>query len=192
MNNKKGLINEIYIVIILFIVFLMLIGGFWLAATAGPLVVGEGKQLTGILRLNLKGDATNSSISNATTLAVTVATNTTDSFLGLIEFIVYLAFFSFLIGYIAVCFYVRTYKWLAIVWIGLIVAAVFISFIVSNSYQQAYVSSPDITSFYNAWGTNNFIMNYLPYIVGIFGILSGIVLFVIMSTDSEEETRFIQ
>ena len=68
-----------------------------------------------------------------------------------------------------------------------------IALIISIAYQQASQTA-DLASFYQTWGTNDFIMTNLPWIVGIFGFVSGIILFVITQTSSEqaeEETRRI-
>lgn len=186
-KNKKGLINEIYIVIILFIVIVVLICGFWIVATAGPLIVGEGKYLTETIQDAAGSTEPDGALDNSTEVSVGVA----NSFLGVVEFIIYAFFLGFLIGFVALCYYVRTYKWLAMVWVCLIIAAVFISFIISNAYQQASTSSTDLAEYYNTWGTSSFLMVNLPYIVAVFGVISGIVLFSIISTDSEEQTKEI-
>lgn len=186
--NKKGLLNEIWIIIILFIVLLVIIGGFWIVATVGPLVTGLGKQVTGTIQTGVHENDNGGHLENATIVAVTM----TNNMLGIVESIVYLMFIGIMIGYLAVCYYVRSAKWLSFVWILLMIAVVFICYIVSTAYQQAYAGSSDMLSFYQTWGTNHFIMTYLPYIAGIFGILSGIILFVIISTDSEEEGKIIE
>lgn len=184
--NRRGLLNEIWIVIILFIVMVVIMFAYTLASIAAPLVVGEGKAITSILSDSFSSEP-NSSLANATAVSV----QTANSFLGMIELSIYLLFFGALVGYIAVCYYVKTYKWLAMVWLMLIVAAVVISMVLSNAYQTTSQTSGDLASFYSVWGTNDFLMNYLPYIVAGFGILSGIVLFAIIAIGSDEETKEI-
>lgn len=184
--NKRGLLNEVWIVLILFFVAIALVFGYTLFSVAAPVLVGEGKSVTSIISTNF-GAGDNTTLGNATVVSV----QTANGFLGMVELSVYLIFFGMLIGYFAVCYYVRTYKWLAVVWMMLIVALVVISMILSNTYQITANSNTDLAAFYQTWGTNDFLMNYLPIIVAGLGIISGIILFTIMSVGSDEETLVI-
>lgn len=186
--NRKAQTNQIWIIIILFIVAIVLLGAFWMYATAAPILVGQTQSLTSIFRTSLTATGgPGSALSNATNIAADVS----DSIVGSAQIVSYFLFAGLFMGFLVVCYYVRTYKWLAVAWIGLMAFLVFISMIMSNAYQEAYTTSSDLQAFYNTWGTSNFIMQYLPYITLVLGMLSGIVLFVLISTDSEEETRQI-
>lgn len=186
--NKKGLINEIYIVIILFIAVLTIAGLFWIAGIAGPIVVGEGKEATSIISSSFSNTQSNDSLTNATA----VATNTANQWLGLVEGAVYLFFFGLFGGFLAVCYYIRTYKWLGIVWMMLMVSLVLISGILSNAYQDTKAINGDLAEFYNTWGTNDFILNYLPVVMGGFLVISGILLFAIVAIGNDEVTEDIE
>lgn len=186
--NKRGLLNEIWIVVILFIVFLVGMCLYWIFATAAPVVVGEGRVLTGIIQTSFATNDPNGSLNNASDIAV----NTANNFLGMVEGIIYLAFFGGMIGFIAVCYYVRTYKWLSLVWVMLMIGLTVIAMVLSNAYQDAAATSTDLTNFYNTWGTNNFIMFNLPYIIAGFGVITGIILFALVAiSGDEEETKEI-
>ena len=184
--NNKGLVNEIFIVIIIFLVAIGLLGIFWLVGTVAPVAVGEGQNLVTQVQGSINQNNPNSTLSNATNATVQVA----NSFLGIVQGIIYMIFLGLLGGFIAVCYYVRTYKFLAFAWVGLMIFLVFASILISTAYQQA-ATGTNLSSFYTTWGTNNFIFLYLPQIVGGLTVLTGIILFAIISTDSEETTRDI-
>lgn len=187
-KNKKGVYNEVMIVIVLFIAFMSIIGLLWVYGAIAPLVVGEGQFLTEQLSTSINTNSPNSELANASTVPL----ETADTFLGLVEVISYLCILGGFLGFIAVCFYVRTYRWLSMVWIILVIGAVIVSMILSNAYQDIYNSSTDLASFYQEWGTNDFLLTYLPLIVGILGVVGGIILFTIQTLGSEEETTEIQ
>lgn len=185
--NKRGLLNEIWIVIILFIVLLAGIFAYWLFAMTAPIVIGESFKITSTLQTAF-ASGHNDSLNNATNVAV----NTANSFLGMVEGAIYLAFLGGLLGFLAICYYVKTFKWLAMVWLMLIVAAVVISMVLSNAYQDTAATSTDLSNLYSLWGTNNFLLLNLPYIIGGFGVVSGIILFAIVAIGSDEETTEIK
>lgn len=187
LNNKRGIYNETMIIIVIFIGLMTIMGLFWIVGSIGPLIVGEGKVLTTQLSNSINANSPNSELANASQAPIQLSNN----LLGIVEAIVYLCFVGSFLGFIAVCYYVRTYRWLSMAWIGLVIGAVVIAMIMSNSYQMMYDSSTDLASLYSEWGTNDFVLRYLPFIIGIFGVIGGIILFAIQSTGGDEETSTV-
>lgn len=188
MNNEaEGLIDKVMIVIILFVAIIAIVAVYALVSIAGPVVVGEGKNAANIIQSSIDTSQPNSSISNASL----VATSTVNGVLGTFELFVYLGFIGLFIGFMMICYYVRTYPFLSVFWFFIIIALVFISMLISNSYELASTSNSDMSSFYSAWGTNNFLMLNLPYIMAVFGVVSGVFLFVLISREPESEVQQI-
>jgi hypothetical protein len=186
MKHKKGLLNQIYIVVILVAVLLFIIGLFSLGAIVLPIFAGQGIEVAGIVQNSLSTSG-NQELEDAGE----VATSTTINVLGGLELLVYLTLIGLVLGYIMIAYYVRTYPFLAFFWIGALVGLVIIAMIMSNAYETAK-TSPELEAFYSVWGTNDFLMSYLPHLVAFIGIIGGIVLFGLVATnDSETETRYL-
>lgn len=171
--NRKGLLNEIWIVLIMIGVFMAIIGIYALVGMTAPLVIGEGKDLTQTLR-----SAASDSGDNNIIAAANVTLNTTEGSLDSVKYLVYFGFLGLLIGYIFIAATVRTYPGLAFFWIIFMVLLTIGSMFISDAY-QSQASDSLMGSYYSQWQENNFIMINLPFIVGFFGVLSGILLFVI-------------
>lgn len=186
--NKKGILNEVWIVIIIFIAFMTIILGIWFVGTVAPLIIGEGQMITSTLSTSIAQNSPNSSLQNASVVPI----QTANSLMGLAEGIIYLAMIGAFLGFLVVCYYVRTYKWLSMVWIVFVIGAVIISMVVSNAYQDAYNSSDHLASLYSQWGTNDFLLNYLPVITGGLGVMGGIILFALAAVGTDEETEAIR
>jgi len=179
--NKRGLTNEIWIVIILFIVILMSVFAYWAYSSTAPLVTGLSSQITTQVKQTVDSTSPNSTLANVTAISV----NTTNGILGLGESFVYIGLIGIFLGFLGICYYTRTFKWLSVVWILLVIVLVFISMILSNSYQDSKNTATDLNKFYTTWGTNDFLMSNLPYIVGFFGFICGIILFAISALPDE-------
>lgn len=184
---NDNLVSKIMIVIILFLVLAMLIGGYVLGSMILPILVGEGTHLTNVIQSDMDTHLPGSALANATA----VATDTTQGVLGVFQLLVYFCLFGLIAGYFIIALYVRTYPFLAVFWIFLIIALVVFAMIFSNAYQYASTSSTDLETFYTNWGTNHFMMTYLPHIVAVIGILGGILLFTLISKDPESEQGVI-
>ena len=181
--NRKGLVQQIMIIIILFIVAVVIIAGYWMVSMVGPIVVGEGSNVANQIQSAISSaEPAGSGLTNASSVATSAVTDV----LGVFELITYFIFIGVIIGYILVAFYVRTYPFLIGFWIFIMVALVVIAMIVSNSYQLASTDA-NLSAFYSRWGTNDLLMNYLPHVVAIFGMVTTIMLFVLISRDPDAE-----
>lgn len=184
--NKKGqlggILNNIQMVLLIALVLGFIVGAVFILGTVGPIVSGEGKNIATQIRTAVNQNNPNTNLSAATTTTTTIVENV----LGTGELLVYMFFMGLFIGYLILAYNVRTYPYLAFFWVFLMVVMVVLSVIVSNAYQQAAANGPT-ASFYTAWGTNNFLMENLPFIVAVIGIIGGILLFVIVQRVPEEE-----
>ena len=187
MNKKGDLVKNITMVLILFVVLGFLVGGYFLVSMVGPLVVGEGLNSMNILQTAINTTQQGTNLANASAVAVEFGTN----FLGVIEVFVYFALVGLFLGYLIICYYARSYPFLAIFWVFAIIFLVLFAMILSNAYITTAESNSDINAFYQTWGTNDLLMRYLPHLVALFGITGGIFLFVLVSREPEAETQDI-
>lgn len=180
--KKKGFLNQVMIVLIIVVVIIVIMGLFTLGSIVLPIIAGEGAALSSTIQSSV-ADSGVIELQNATQ----VSTDTVINVLGVMEVIVYLFFMGLVIGFIFIAYYVKTYPFLAWFWIGIMAIVVIMAMIMSNIYQEASVEG-DLSSFYTTWGTNDLLMNYLPHIFTFIGVFGGVILFVIISRDSEVET----
>jgi len=182
MNRRGGLDRQIIFVLTLVVIFACVIFIIWGAATVFPLAVGSGQEITSTINDAIQTTDSGTPLGNASA----AATNVASGVLGSIEFIVYAVMIGLFLGYLAICYYVRTLKILAAIWFIVIVLMVVAAMIVSNAYITA-AADPTLGNFYQTWGSNDFMMRNLPFITGIVGVFSGLFLFVIMQREPEEE-----
>lgn len=183
-KNKKGLAQQLMVVLILGVILAVMVLIFWIGSMILPLITGIGTDITNNIQVGINENNPDTELSNATTVPANIVTGT----LGVIEGIVYIALIIIFIGFFALAYYVRTYPFLAFFWIFIIIALTFMSMIVSNSYISASQNT-QTAEYYATWGSNDFIMQYLPHIVVFFGAISGIFLFVLASKDPESEVQ---
>lgn len=183
--KKKGLVEQIYLVMVLIVILITVIGLFSLGSIVLPILVGEGNSVTDIIQTDLANSGIEP-LQNAST----VPAETVKGVLGVVELVLYFMFLGLIIGFVLIAYYVRSYPFLAWFWAGAMVIIVIMAMIMSNAYEQAK-NEPDLQSFYLTWGSNDLLMSYLPHIILSIGILGGIILFVLISRDSESEVQQI-
>lgn len=180
--NKKGIYNQTIIVIVIAfflgaILLLVFLGSIFL-----PVISKVGTDVTSAFQSQVaqQGDAN-------LTAASTAAIEPVGTGLLTLEWISYgiiiFTFFSFLL----MCYYVRTYPFLAYIWILLIVMLLVVTLMLTVSYQNIISSGGYAAEAIQGWENTNFIMNYLPHIVLAIGILGGILMFILSPRDTEAE-----
>lgn len=184
--NRKGLVEQIYIVLIMAFVLALIILMFWVGSMTLPILFGAGSMVTDQLSNSINTQSPNSDLSNATNTAISM----TRGILGIGETLTYIAMLILIVGFIMLAFYVRSYPFLAFFWIFIIIALTFMAMLVSNSYTQAS-QSPATEQFYQQWGQNDFLMSNLPIIVVVIGVFGGIFLFVLASREPESEVQIL-
>lgn len=181
MNIKAQLDRHIILVLMFVVIFSVVIFLIWGGAILFPMLVDSGQEISSSINGVIQEQDSGTAMGNASQQATVLATG----ILGSIEIMVYATMIGLLLGYIAICYYVRTMKVLAAIWFIVIICMVVVSMILSNAYIQA-AETPDF-NFYETWGSNDFLMRHLPMIVGTVSVFSGILLFVIMQREPEEE-----
>lgn len=181
--NKKGFLDKIMGIFVIGLVLVFIIMLFWAGSMVLPLLTGLGGEISSQIRTDISlntGDDTG--LVNASNQAL----NMTDDILGVVEVISYIVIFVLFLGFLGLCYYVRSHPALAYIWVFIIIVVTFISVIVSNAYLTAK-QDPTLNSFYSTWGGNDFLMTYLPHIFVFVGIIGGVILFVLATKDPETE-----
>lgn len=184
-KNKRGIVDQIMMVMILAVVIVIVILVFWAGSMVLPVMVGAGGTL--INQMSSSADTTgDSALKNATNTSLSIASST----LGIVETLVYIALVMMFIGYLIMAYYVRSYPFLAFFWVFIIIGLTFLSLFITNSYTTARDTTP-LSSYYTTWGGNDLLMSNLPVIVVVVGVFGGIFLFILASKDPESEVNAI-
>jgi glucan phosphoethanolaminetransferase (alkaline phosphatase superfamily) len=181
--NKKGLYKELAITVILALV----IGGFmilfWIYSMVAPVLSKTSGDVTSAINSAAVQTGDNN-MTSAISTSTGIVTNTTP----ILKWIGYFALIFLFLGFIMIAFYVRTYPFLAFIWIGAIILLTVMAMILSNAYIQSYNTSDYLASAYGSFAANDYLMRYLPHIFAGFGILGGIVLFVLAGKEETTPT----
>lgn len=184
--NNKGFTQQVLIILIIGIVFAIMIIFYWAGSMVLPILTSAGSDITSQLQLSTSTNNPSSELANATATTGNIA----KGIFGAVESIVYVFFIFLLMGFIALCFYVRSHPAFAFFWVFIIIGLAFVSMFVSNAYTSAS-QLPATSSYYSTWGTNDFLMSNLPIIVVVSGVIGGIFLFILASRDPESEVQTI-
>ena len=182
--NRKGFGNQLMMILVIGMVLAFIMLAIWVGGLFLPLLTGTGTLLVNTISTSINTQSPNSELANATNIALPIASRS----LGVVEGIVYVFMVFIFLGFIALCFYVRTYPFLAFFWVFIIIALVFLSMFISNSYISASLV-PATNSYYTTWGQNDFILSNLPFIIAVVGVVGGIILFVLASREPEAEVQ---
>lgn len=178
MKNKKGIGFEIEKFLLMFIVLIIIVGAIIVVGIMGPIVFGTGTEVLNSVK-DVATTASDGNIKNATDTSITIAEGTINSF----EYFVYIMFIGLTIGFLVVAYNVKAYPGLAPMWFILVILLTIAAVIFSNYYQE--MQSGIYSDYYSQWTMNDYIMEYLPYIVAVMGTVGGIVLFA-LSRDREQ------
>lgn len=182
--NRRGVIDQIMTVLVVVVAVGVIILLFWAGSTLLPILTGTGGLLLNQISTSVNTNSPNTELANATNVVVT----TGQGLLGIVESVVYFVFIFLIIGYFILCYYVRSYPFLAYIWVFIMIVLVFMSMFLANAYTQAS-TDPNIASFYSTWGSNDFLMTNLPMILSFVGVFGGIFLFILASRDPESEVQ---
>ena len=105
------------------------------------------------------------------------------------EWISYTIFIVLILTWLIMCFYVRTYPFLMVIWILLVIVLVALSLYLSVVYQDLRLD-PTLGTYYQSWENTDYFLQFLPAIVVIVGIIGGIIMFAILSRDNEAELGY--
>jgi len=184
--NKKGLWGQIWTIIIIMIVIVIIVGGFFVYSLVSPVFTG-----TSSLIRNTLISGVNSTGNENLTMAVTITADSVNNSMQVLNWLGYMLLITMMVGVVMVAYYVRTYPFLIIYWLVFIILLVFISMLLSNAY-ESYANTGGFVSDNMLTNTANYyIMIYLPYIVSMFGVLVGIILFVLAGKEPETENTIL-
>lgn len=177
MDLVNNFTNVFWIILVIVGVIAVVFG----IALMAPIFVGKSTELSGYV-----SDAFHTGLStlNDSQNASGIAADTVEGTLGTVQFISYAVFIGLILGYLIICFYIRTQPWLIFLWVFVMIFMVIISMFISNAYVNA-ATAPNTASFYSAWGTNDFLLRHLPHAMAVLGTLGGILLLVLYPRDEE-------
>lgn len=182
MMNKRGVMDQLYPVLIMGVVLLGLILVIFLLAIGLPMLTKG---------LNIFNTAFQGAIENAPDKNITVAgkvsVGNANTGVQVLEWISYALIIMFILAFFIMCFYVRTYPFLSFIWIGIVIVLVVASLIMTVAYQNIMNSGGWISDAVGGWKNTNYILAYLPHIVAGIGIIGGIIMFILASREPEAE-----
>ena len=186
-KNKKGqmqLAGKIWLIIIMAIVLIMLILGFFLYQLVGPPLVSTLQDASGTISgtMQQSGDQ---NLQNASAASFEPALQSTNN----MEWLGYTLFIVMFFTWIIMCFYVRSHPYLMLIWIVLVIIMVVLSIYLAVVYQDLR-TSPGLADYYQSWENTDFMLKNLPIIVTILGIGGGIVMFILASREPEAEGNY--
>lgn len=180
--NNRGFAQQIWVVIMLGLVMVGIIVLFFAWSLAGPIIT----QSTGELNTLLQSTATStgdSGIINASQSTFQPASEGINVLEWLSFFMIIMLFLTMII----IASFVRTYPFLAFVWIFIIVILVFVSIFITVAYQDITSGSGYLADTYASWESSHYILLNLPIIVVAVGIIGGILMFILSTRDREAE-----
>lgn len=184
--NKKGFTNQIMILIILGIVLGAIMVLIFVIQLAGPLFSTGATQFTELFTVASQVEGP-SNLSESAGTVIAPATN----MIGQLEWIGFTLIILLFVAFIGVCFFVRNYPFLIVIWIGMIILLVLLSLFLTVSYQEMKQTDNYIKTAAEAWESTDFLLSHMPHIIAGMGILGGIVLFMLISRDPEGEANII-
>jgi hypothetical protein len=180
--NKEGFVNQIMIVLIIGLVFILIFAVYYVWSLSAPIVQKLSNDVSPIIKKAV-GNSGDSSLINATEVSVNAVNNSLNN----MEWIGYTALIFMFLTFILIAFYVRTYPFLIFVWFFMIVLGVFIGIFLSVSYQNIKSQGGFLAEAYSSWQTNDLILSYIPHIMVVIGLIGGVVLFILASRETEAE-----
>lgn len=184
LKDKRGLSNEIMVVIVMAFALGVIILFSYLVMLVLPLISDTTQVFTGIIE-----DASVSSGNEALENATVVSFAPVSEGVQQLEWITFMLFVFMLITMLIMCFYVRTYPFLAFVWLLMVLVLVFISIFLTNAYND--IRQGELSDVYQSWENTDFYLQYLPHIVLVMGIIGGIIMFAMASRRPDEMEGYI-
>lgn len=96
-----------------------------------------------------------------------------------------------ILAFIIVAFFVRAYPFLMIYWIIFGIIIVVVSIFMSIGYSDIRVGDDYLGAAYQSWTGNDYIMQYLPYIASAFFLITGTILFLVISTKDIPQEAYL-
>lgn len=181
MNDKRGLSGQIMAIIIMAIVLILIMLIVFIGQLVLPPLVSSVQDTSSIVQTAFQSSGNQDLIAAGDASFVPASQS-----LNNLEWVSYTMFVILFLVFLIMCFYVRTYPFLLVIWIILIVILLIVSIYLAVVYQDLRVS-PGLDTYYQSWENTDFFLRYLPGIILIMGVVGGIIMFVISSREQEAE-----
>jgi F0F1-type ATP synthase assembly protein I len=180
MSDTDAILSKVYGVGTALAILAGIIMIFWVWSLMAPVTTELIDDTSGII-LNQARNTSDGNLSNAANLAITPLRNTVANF----EWITYAVLFGCFCGFFVFCFAVRAYPFLIVFWIIGMVLLTLMSIWLSSAYENVTSGSDYFTTATTSWATSHYILSNLPIFMISITLLGGIILFVIVSRDTE-------
>ena len=184
MNKKAQLSGKIMAIIIFGLVIGLFIVFAWVGLIALPILSDSMGEL-GSTMIIMSHETGDEQIINATEPAFTPVVEVANN----MEWVTFTVFIIMLLTLLLMGFYVRSYPFLAFVWIFIVLILVFVSLFITTAYQEMRVGA--LGSVYQSWETTDFYLRYMPHITFLIGLFGGIILFALGSNQPDQEGVYI-
>lgn len=180
-KNKKGMGNKLVFIIIMAVILVVLILGFFIFQLVGPPLVSTLQDTSSIISTTMS-TSNNEVLQNASASSFEPALQSMNN----LEWLSYTLFIVMFLTWVIMCFYVRAYPFLIILWIVLMLIMVVLSIYLAVVYQDMR-TSPGLAEYYQSWENTDFMLKNLPVVMVVLMVVGGIVMFVLASRDQEAE-----
>lgn len=177
--NKKGLVAQIFTVLIIFLALMGIVIIYVFIGFFTPLFANSFSQISD--ELVIAGEGTSGL--NSSVRAVVLPVN---EGIQNLQWLSYTLLIFLFFGFCVLCFFVRTYPFLMLFWIFFVLVLVICGVFLSHSYNQVNQDS-QLGAIYQRWGTNHLIMSHLPHIITVMGFMGGSILFFVATRDSASD-----
>jgi len=170
-KNKKGE-GIVSIIMIVFFLFILLIGGVMLAFGGITLDWVVDTAVPELTTVGMVGSTNMSSIASTVFTPVNKITNSFSWFAGVIYILALLGVLGFAVG-----FRITGSKWLMGFFIGCMLLLVIASIFISNIYEEFYNDTGEVADRLHEYGLLSFMILYSPVIMCVIGFVGGIIMF---------------
>lgn len=181
MKNKKGLANQIILLMVMAVVLILIMGLVFIWQLIGPPLQNTLQSSNTILQ-----DTMSSTQDQKLINASQASFGNAAASLNNLEWFSYTMFIMMFLVFLIMCFYVRVYPFLIFIWLILVVLLFITSLYFAVTYQDLRADAT-LGSYYQSWENTDFMLKNLPAIVLIVGIVGGIIMFMIANRSPEVE-----
>lgn len=178
--NRKGITGQLMTIIIMILFLMFVVVGFFMWSLIAPVVTYTNNLVTNEI-LSIPNDDLN------TTTYLNYTFGSANRLVQNAEWVTYGLLFILFIVFAMFAYSVRTYPVLIFVWILLGFMAIFVAMALAQTYESVGNSGGLVQEAYESWEGNNFILQYLPWVVGGMWLIGGIILFAIVTKDEQSE-----
>lgn len=182
--NNRGQTKNIFLgIFVMALFFIFIVIGFYIYGLSAPIVGSVVNTATDEL---VTASSDDSAIFNATN-STFVKVNEGVQFN--LEWVSYAIFIVLIFSFLIIAFFVRSYPWLVVVWLGIVIIMVYSSILMADSYQDLASSGGLVGEAYQNWQQQDFLFNYYPTIIGTLGLIGGVVLFIFALRGNSQEVN---